>query len=94
MHKDELIQLHQMLTEIKDYFQRCNPELTFPEYTALKITPGQVHKSKVEHKHAIFILGRELAIAMKDVDGAASKRMSDRMRELAEKAFKEIESLQ
>ena len=94
MHKDELISLHQMLSDIKDYFEDRSPGLSFPQYHALKINPSQVHKSKLEHKYAIFILATELANAMKDVELASSGRISSRMKELAEKTLKEIECAQ
>ncbi|MCQ1538946.1 UPF0058 family protein [Methanocalculus taiwanensis] len=94
MHKDELIALHQMLSDIKDYFEEKSPNITFPQYQALKINPSQVHKSKLEHKYAIFILATELANAMKDAELGSSGRISSRMRELAEKTLKEIECAQ
>ena len=78
MHKEELIALHGILTEIKDYFELMNPELKFSQYYALKIDPSQVHKSKMEHKYAIFVLGTELANAMKDVEFSSSGRISAR----------------
>ena len=61
MHKEELISLHKMLYEVKDYFEEVNPDLKFTQYNALKITPSQLHKSKLEHKYAIFVLGNEIA---------------------------------
>ena len=60
MHKEELINLHQMLYDVKVYFETLNPELKFAQYNALKITPSQQHKSKMEHKHAIFLSERRL----------------------------------
>ena len=94
MHKEELISLHQMLHEIKDYFAGSNPELKFSGYQSLKINPQQLHKSKMEHKYAIFVLGNELADAMKEVEFSASGRISARMRELAAKTLKEMEYIQ
>jgi len=91
MHKEELITLHQILVEIKDYFEMMNPDLKFPQYYALKINPSQIHKSKLEHKHAIFVLGQELANAMKDIEFTGSARISARMKELAERTVKELE---
>jgi len=93
-HKEELITLHQMLFNIKDYFESINPDLKFTQYYSLKILPSQTHKSKMEHKYAIFVLGNELANAMKDVEFSASGRISARMRELAEKTLKEMEYTQ
>ncbi len=91
VHKEELIQLHQMLYDVKTYLETLNPNLKFPQYQTLKITPSQQHKSKMEHKYAIFVLGTEIANAMKDVDYTSSSRISARMKELADKALKEME---
>ena len=91
VHKEELIYLHKMLSAVKDYFEEINPELRFTQYTSLKITPSQLHKSKMEHKYAIFVLGTEIANAMKEVDYSSSSRISARMKELADKALKEID---
>ena len=91
MHKDELIQLHQMLFDVKTYLETVNPSLKFTQYAALKITPSQQHKSKMEHKYAIFVLGTEIANAMKDIDYTSSSRISARMKELADKALKEMD---
>ncbi len=91
MHKEELISLHQMLFDVKEYFEEINPELKFSQYAALKISPSQQHKSKMEHKFAIFVLGTEIANAMKEVDYTSSNRISARMKELADKTLKEME---
>lgn len=91
MHKEELIELHQMLFDVKSYLEAINPNLKFSQYMALKITPSQQHKSKMEHKYAIFVLGTEIANAMKDVDYTSSSRISTRMKELADKALKEMD---
>jgi len=91
VHKEELISLHQMLINVKDYIQEINADSDFSEYESLKITPSQVHRSKVEHKYAIFVLGNAIAKSMKDIDNPSTDRMSARMHELAEKALKEIE---
>ena len=94
MHKEELISLHQMLYEIKDFFEGYNPALKFSDYHSLKINPAQLHKSKMEHKYAIFVLGNEIANVMKDVEFSASGRISARMKELAVKTLKEMEYIQ
>ncbi|OPY35973.1 MAG: hypothetical protein A4E35_02251 [Methanoregula sp. PtaU1.Bin051] len=91
MHKDELIKLHQMLFDIKTYLESINPNLKFSQYSALKISPNQQHKSKMEHKYAIFVLGTEIANVMKDIDYTSSSRISARMKELADKALKEMD---
>jgi len=91
MHKEELIALHQFMFSIKENIENENPDISFEQYNALKINPNQVHKSKMEHKHAIFVLGEEIAEAMKEVEPSASKRIAARMSELARRTEKEID---
>ena len=45
----------------------------------------------MEHKYAIFVLGTEIANAMKEVDYTSSSRISARMKELADKTLKEMD---
>jgi len=90
MHKEELIKLHQMLYEVKGYLEALNPKLEFSQYNALKIKPSQRYRSKMEPKYAIFVLGMEIADAMKDTDNKSFKRMSSRMKELADKSLMEM----
>lgn len=92
MHKEELLELHQIFYDIKTYYQSVNPGLTFPEYDALKTTPDQINKSKLEHKYAIFILGEELANAMKEIETISSRGIPARMHALAEHTLAEMEA--
>ncbi|MHC1625964.1 MAG: UPF0058 family protein [Methanoculleaceae archaeon] len=91
MHKDELISLHSMLAEIKDYYEALNPDYKFTEYYSLNINPRDTNKSKTEHKYAIFVLGAELAEIMRERDFGGSGRISARMRELVEKTVRNLE---
>jgi hypothetical protein len=91
VHKEELLSLHTMLMNVREYLQEHNTEADFNEYDALEITPSQTHRSKLEHKYAIFVLGNAIAMAMKEVDNPSAARMADRMHDLAEKTLKEIE---
>lgn len=92
MHKDELLELHKIFYEIMEYYKSINPELTFPRYTELKITPDMVNKSKLEHKYAIFVLCSEIASSMKEIETISSRGIPDRMNELAEITLKEIQN--
>lgn len=93
MHKEELITLHQIMAEIKDFFERTEANASFSDYYDLKVEPTQIHKSKMEHKHAIFVLGKDIAMGMNGVEYSATSRTAARMQELAEKTQKEIEYL-
>ena len=88
MHKDELLELHEQLVLIKDYFQAREDAGSdaFAEYDSLEVEPSHVHKSKSEHKHAVFVLGNALADAMSDDEFSNAGRISKRMEELAEDA--------
>lgn len=61
MKKEELVYLHMLLAQFKKYCETNGLDGTFRGYSALNITPFQVHRSKEDHKQAIFVLGAELA---------------------------------
>jgi hypothetical protein len=88
MHKDELLELHEQMVTIKDYFVRTDqvPADLFDGYEELEVDPSHVHKSKSEHKHAVFVLGNALASAMSDDEFSDAGRVGKRMKELAEDA--------
>jgi len=86
MHKEELIQLHTLLVRVKSYFEENGLSTTeFDKYISLHIGPMHIHRSKAEHKHAIFILGNELATVMDEDEISGTGRISARMKELAAK---------
>jgi hypothetical protein len=63
MQKDELIQLHTFLYQIRTHLeQMCsNNGCDVTKYEKLEITPYQIHKSKREHKLAVFTLSKDIA---------------------------------
>lgn len=88
MHKDELLELHEQMVIIMENFrerEHVDPEL-FEPYEQLDVDPSHVHKSKSEHKHAVFVLGSALANAMSDDEFSSAGRIGKRMKELAEDA--------
>jgi len=92
MHKDELLELHDEMVHIKDRlagFDGIN-EGHFEEYENLGVDPSHVHKSKSEHKHAVFVLGNALASAMSEDEFSSAGRLSKRMEELAEDAEEKL----
>ena len=52
-----MIQLHQFLVYVLKYLAE-DDQITndCSEYISLKISPHHIHKTKAEHKHAIFVL--------------------------------------
>lgn len=92
MHKDELLELHEQLITIKEYFKQredVDPSI-FEEYEMLDVNPSHVHKSKSEHKHAVFVLGNALAKAMSEDEFSNAGRLSKRMEELADDAKQKL----
>ena len=92
MHKDELLELHEQMVLIKDYFaarEDVDGSL-FDPYDELDVEPSHVHKSKSEHKHAVFVLGNALASAMSEDEFSEAGRVGKRMKELAEDAERKL----
>mgnify|MGYP000701781151 CR=1 FL=1 len=92
MHKDELLELHEQMVAIKEYFENREDvaEDTFESYEMLDVRPSHVHKSKSEHKHAVFVLGNALATAMSEDEFSNAGRLSKRMQELADDAKQKL----
>ncbi len=88
MHKDELLELHEQMVVIMENFREREDveEGTFEPYEELDVDPSHVHKSKSEHKHAVFVLGNALANAMSEDEFSSAGRIGKRMQELAEDA--------
>ncbi len=92
MHKDELLELHEHMVTIMEYFREQDHVEAglFDPYEELDVTPADVHKSKSEHKHAVFVLGNALATAMSEDEFSDAGRIGKRMQELAEDAESKI----
>jgi hypothetical protein len=64
MQKDELIQLHTFLYQMRTQLEQIcesNGGCKSTMYEKLEITPYQIHKSKREHKLAVFTLSKDIA---------------------------------
>ncbi|MCW7077126.1 MAG: UPF0058 family protein [Candidatus Syntropharchaeales archaeon] len=84
MHKEELIQLHMFLVQLKDYFEKQGTNDDFSKYRQLDITPLQIHRSKADHKRAIFTLSNEIASFVADDELSGIARTAVRMSRLAQ----------
>jgi hypothetical protein len=61
MKKEELIHLHLLLAQLKKYCEEQGLDCDFTRYQELSISPIEIHRSKDEHKQAIFVLATDLA---------------------------------
>lgn len=93
MYKDEMIQLHQFLVYVLKYLENgyeikteCEP------YISLNISPHHIHKTKAEHKYAIFVLSTAIAeIISKENNHDLPANISNGLAELSKRARNEIE---
>lgn len=92
MYKDEMIQIHQFLVYILKYLEKDeNIKKECKEYTELNISPHHIHRTKAEHKHAIFVLAATIAgiIANKEKD-IIPLNVVNALNELSKRSKKEI----
>ena len=73
------------MVQMKRFFEESG-NVEFSQYQSLQISPIHVHRSKAEHKHAIFILGQEIASVMAHDEFSGPGRTQVRMQELASRA--------
>jgi len=60
MKKQELIHLHGLLSEVRsEYADRGDLDLS--EYESYNVQPTSIHRSKTDHKTAVFKLAEGLA---------------------------------
>jgi hypothetical protein len=57
MKKQELIHLHGLLAEVQEEVQaHTDMSIELDEYSSLSTRPTSIHKSKTDHKNAVFAL--------------------------------------
>ena len=88
MQKDELIQLHTFLLQLKTHLEDLieNDGLgEFIIYNALNVTPYQVYKSKREHTLAVFTLSKGIADLLTKHNFSGLDKISSRLEMMAER---------
>jgi len=86
MQKDELIQLHTFLYQMRTHIEQiCNNNgCNHKNYEKLDITPYQIHKSKREHKLAVFTLSKDIAgILSNNNSGLGLEKIASRLDQMA-----------
>jgi len=89
LDKEELIHVHMLLYQVKTLLEELGVARDFREYEALNIKPVHVHRSKSEHKKAIFTLGNEIAKVLSQRYETA-EILSERMKEFSEKVVTQV----
>ena len=94
MQKDELIQLHTFLLQLKthlDIIVENNGGSEFQLYDRLNVTPYQVYKSKREHKLAVFTLSKGIANLLINNSCPGLEKISNRLGQMSERFMTEKE---
>ena len=65
MKKQELIHLHGLLAQVENHYEtETGNDVAHEEYTAMGVQPTSIHKSKTEHKTAVFALAGDITDAV------------------------------
>ena len=94
MQKDELIQLHTFLLQLKTHLEdivQHNGGVEFTPYIKLDVTPYQVYKSKREHKLAVFTLSKGIADLLSNNSCPGLEKVSGRLNQMSERFMTEKE---
>ena len=69
MKKQELIHLHGLLAEVRNQIEDWDDaDIDMTAYSELGIQPTSIHKSKTEHKNAVFKLAKGITSSMGEVE--------------------------
>jgi len=74
MKKQELIHLHGLLAEVCNHYEQlAGCDVEHAEYSELGVRPTSIHKSKTDHKTAVFALADGITEEMEsEVEPAVS----------------------
>ncbi len=85
IQKDELIQIHAFLLQLgahlENMVENSNPQV-FLSYEKLNIGPHKVHKSKKEHKLAVFELSKGIAGLLQENNCSVFQRIYDSLEKM------------
>ncbi len=67
MKKQELIHLHGLLAEVGNFYEECESDtIPLTQYEDLGVRPTSIHKSKTDHKAAVFALAGGITSALSE----------------------------
>lgn len=71
MKKQELIHLHGLLAEVRKQCEAWEGEFDLDEYENLGVKPTSIHRSKTDHKDAVFKLAEGITGSMAEAETEA-----------------------
>ncbi|QGN06994.1 metal-binding protein [Halorhabdus sp. CBA1104] len=78
MKKQELIHLHGLLAQVRDHYEENKgEEVTHERYTDLGVKPTSIHKSKTDHKAAVFALADGITDELEATDAERVSAAAD-----------------
>ena len=67
MKKQELIHLHGLLAQVQNHYEeQTGNDVEHDRYNRLGVQPTSIHKSKTDHKDAVFALAKGITSEMND----------------------------
>jgi len=92
MYKDEMIQMHQFLVYVLKYLETSDEiHSSCSEYIALNISPHHIHRTKAEHKHAIFVLSNTISeVILQENRDSVPSNVSNALSELVRRSKREL----
>lgn len=94
MQKDEVIQFHTFLFQLKNQIMEIvddNQGFEFQSYEKLNVAPYQVNKSMREHELAVFLLSMGIADLLSHNNYPGLEKVSSRLGQLSERFMTEKE---
>ncbi len=87
-----MIQLHQFLVYVLKYLENgYEIRMECDEYLSLSISPHHIHRTKAEHKYAIFVLSSAISeIIAKENSDTLPTNVVNGLSELAKRSKKEM----
>jgi hypothetical protein len=65
MKKQELIHLHGLLAQVQNHYEeQTGNDVEHDRYVTLGVQPTSIHKSKTDHKDAVFALAKGITSEM------------------------------
>ncbi len=94
MQKDELIQFHMFLLQLKNHLENLvdnNHRFDFNSYHKLNIMPHDIYKSKRQHKLAVFMLIKDISKLLSNKNYSDLEELSIRFGQISESIMTEEE---
>lgn len=91
MYKDELIHLHRLLIYLMKFLVDNGVSKSFfKDYTTLNISPHHIHRTKAEHKHAVFVLSWRISKVLAENSDIIPRSVAIRLREMADRCKADV----